>query len=62
MKYITIHEDSIPGVTLVDGVPYGELGGQYFRVIGVTWSGEAGGFVPVLDLPMMDESPREAAI
>ncbi len=49
----------IPGVVMMNGQPYGETGGHWFPVKGAIRCGT--GFVPVLDIPMMDEQPSRKA-
>lgn len=62
MIYVNVKEGDIPGVIFKDGELYGEMGGNYFPVIGLVWSREANGLVPVLDIPQMsDERWNEIA-
>ena len=49
----------IPGVVMMNGQPYGETGVHWFPVKGAIRCGT--GFVPVLDIPMMDEQPSRKA-
>ena len=52
----------VPGVVIMDGVPCGEVGGRWCPVVGVLRRG--GGYIPVLDIPQMNEVPtaRKAAV
>ena len=50
----------VPGVVVLDGKAYGETGGKLFPVVGVLRHG--GGYIPVLDIPQMEEQlTRKAA-
>ena len=58
MAYVDAAE--VPGVVVMDGQAYGRAGGRWFPVKGVLRRGT--GYIPVLDIPMMDEqSNRKAA-
>ena len=50
---------AIPGMVILDGKAYGEAGGKLFPVVGVLRRG--GGYIPVLDIPQMDEQPSRKA-
>ena len=56
-EYVNAAE--IPGVALVDGKAYSQVNGHWFPVKGVLRRGT--GFIPVLDIPMMDEQPSRKA-
>lgn len=61
MKYVDVSVEPIPGVIIIDDTAYGEVGGQYFPVIGLVWDGK-GGYFPMLDIPQMsDEHWQEQA-
>ena len=49
----------VPGVVVMDGQAYGRAGGHWFPVKGVLRRGD--GYIPVLDIPMMDEQPSRKA-
>lgn len=49
-----------PGGVMMNGQPYGETGGHCFPVRVAIRCGT--GFVPVLDIPMMDEQPSRKAV
>lgn len=49
----------VPGVVMMDGQAYGRAGGRWFPVKGVLRRGN--GYIPVLDIPMMDEQPSRKA-
>lgn len=50
----------LPGVAVMDGKAYGQMGGKWFPVAGVLRLG--GGYIPVLDIPQQDgqTSKKEA--
>lgn len=50
----------VPGVVVLDGKAYREAGGKLFPVVGVLRSG--GGYVPVLDIPQMEEQPSRKEV
>ena len=54
-KGVFVDAAEVPGVVVMDGKAYGEAGGKLFPVVGVLRSG--GGYVPVLDIPQMEEQP-----
>lgn len=56
-EYVNAAE--IPGVALVDGMAYSQVNGNWYPVKGVLRRGT--GFIPVLDIPMMDEQPSRKA-
>lgn len=63
VEYVNVRDGDIPGVTVREDGAYGELCGREYPVIGLVWSFAAGSYVPVLDIPQMDELPeREAAV
>ena len=49
----------VPGVVVMDGKAYGEAGGKLFPVVSVLRRG--GGYIPVLDIPQMEEQPSRKA-
>lgn len=49
----------VPGVVIMDGQEYGKAGGRWFPVKGVLRRGD--GYIPVLDIPMMEERPSRKA-
>ena len=54
MNYVNVKEGDIPGTVIRDGGLYQELGGHYFRVIGLQPTADLG-FVPILDIPQMSD-------
>lgn len=54
-----VNAAQIPGVVMMNGQPYGEAGGHWFPVKGVLRRGSS--YIPVLDIPMMDEQPNRKA-
>ena len=50
----------VPGVVVLDGKAYGEADGKLFPVVGVLRSG--GGYIPVLDIPQMEEQPSRKEV
>lgn len=49
----------VPSVVVMDGQAYGRAGGRWFPVKGVLRRGD--GYIPVLDIPMMEERPSRKA-
>lgn len=54
-----INSAEIPGVEVVDGQACSKVGGHWYPVKGVLRRGSS--YIPVLDLPMMDEQPSRKA-
>lgn len=54
MNYVNVKEGDIPGTVIRDGGLYQELGGRYFRVIGLQPT-QNQGFVPILDIPQISD-------
>lgn len=50
----------LPGVAVMDGTAYGQMGGKWFPVVGVIRLG--GGYIPVLDMPQVDGQPSRKAV
>ena len=54
MNYVNVKEGDIPGTVIRDGGLYQELGGRYFRVIGLQPT-QHHGLGPILDVPQMSD-------
>lgn len=59
-EYVYVEDGTIPSVIIRDGEAYGEARGRWWPVIGLLRNRD-GSFVPVLDIPQMDERPRVEA-
>ena len=54
-QYIRVCEDEYPGMVLQGDRAYYEVSGNLVPVEGMVWSNSANQYVPVIDLPMLEE-------